>query len=145
MATFTVSISNRLKVYGPGSVSLWGDLIWGSDVFGSDQDTDFEIGKSISNSITLGSDQDFISQKVLTDNIDVSGLTAIQTQKNVSNTLLVSQNISSISVIDNAGYARIEVGVSALSSRIYPSYTANISSSVSYVTNANVVTQWGNA
>ena len=51
MATFTVSISNNLLVYGASDPSFWGSMVWGEDFWGVDADLDFWIGKGLANTL----------------------------------------------------------------------------------------------
>jgi hypothetical protein len=87
MADWTQTVTNSLGLHGPGPTTKWGEFNWGEANWGSGtEDLVTTIGKYLSNTETLS---DSLSKKTI---------------KNLSDTIDVSEDMSSQELFDGDGY-----------------------------------------
>lgn len=128
MADLTKTITNTVSVNGPSPASTWGTMVWGDGFWGETKDTRVDFGKWLSESVVITTRAEFSFSKVL------------------QNALGVSSSIDLISLTDGAGYTYVlQGGATDPSNRYFPSYTADVASSVSYTARTPSSPSWGAA
>jgi hypothetical protein len=86
LANLTITISNRIGVFGPAASSKWGAVDWNNFLWGEGAFTATDVGKFLSESLTL------------------TDLTTKVPSNIVLNTLDITSAISSLVLRDGAGY-----------------------------------------
>jgi hypothetical protein len=103
-------------------------MVWGDGFWGETKDTRVDFGKWLSESVVITTRAEFSFSKVL------------------QNALGVSSSIDLISLTDGAGYTYVlQGGATDPSNRYFPSYTADVASSVSYTARTPSSPSWGAA
>jgi hypothetical protein len=52
MATFTITITNKLDFYGMSETYRWGSMVWGTDNWATTEDIDFKVFKIVTNTMS---------------------------------------------------------------------------------------------
>lgn len=143
MADHTITIENRMKLFSPGETSLWGTMVWGQDVWGSDRDTDFFIGKVLSETLNLDSAQIKEVLKLIENQVTIDSdilksiaLTAF------TNAITLASDPSTLFLRDLAGYLLYSLGQTDLEERNVAEYTREGQESTSFTTQAGASTEW---
>jgi hypothetical protein len=127
MADLSITISNRINVASPSPTNKWGVMVWGTDNWGESKDLDFQIGKWLSETVTL-SDAYYFNPG-----------------KKISNTLSVASRINFVGLTDSDRYTYILNGVSDPDNRVFPTYTEVGDDSQSYTEVTRSSPTWSTA
>lgn len=145
MANHAITISNRILVYGPGSVSYWGTMQWGTDVWGSDRDTDFQIEKVLDNSLSLASAQDFDVSKLVSNGISIATTTNKSITRSISNSVTISTDAVDYSLNTASGWKRYQLGVDDLNDRNVVEYSQESATDPGYTARTPSSPSWEDA
>ena len=104
MADLTKTISNTLSVIGQAPPSLWGEMVWGVDNWGTNNDSEFLIGKW------------------LADSISIANAINLGIRTNRSESISIASLLTSLVLTDADGYTYIFKGVTNLDDRNCPTY-----------------------
>ncbi len=130
MATFTLTIANRISLGGAGRPTLWGNvgattMTWGTDKWLSDSEDLIErIEKLLTNTLTLDS------------------AARAQAINLVTNTLSLTSDITSILWTSGVWSYLFEGGVTNSEDRTSTTYTTPSSGSTTYTTPSPPATTW---
>jgi len=117
MASFTQTITNTFKVFGPDVTYLWNGFNWGTGYWGVDNDLNLDIGKIYSSTVTGSVSLAFDAEHILPDQTTTVGVSlafdVVHTLP--AQTITGSDSFDDISLSDSAGYEYI-----------YPSKTTNL-------------------
>ena len=127
MADFSQSISNTINVFSPTPSSKWGEMLWGSDVWGEGKDFDLVIGKWLSETINSA---DNWSKKFIF---------------RVTNSISFTSSMDLGPLSDNNGYKYVLKGVTDPDDRLFPDYTEDSQGPTTYSSVANSSTDWEDA
>ena len=142
MASHSITITNRLKIYGPGSVSRWGTLQWGSGNWGSDRDTDFQVEKELSNTLTQTSSQAMQVEKALANQLGLSDELKRQMAITPASDVLVASDVSSLALFNASGWKYFELGSNDLDDRNISTYTKGTATDPGYTVVPTQSTVW---
>jgi hypothetical protein len=117
MASFTKTITNTFKVFGPDVTYLWNEFNWGTGYWGVDGDLDLSIGKLYSNSVS--------GSVALTFDV-VHSLAAKTTTVGVALTFDVVHTLPAQTITGSDGFDDLSLTDAAGYEYIYPSKTANL-------------------
>lgn len=126
MADLTQTITNTLTLIGLSPANEWGSFNWGEN-WGSDNDTNFEIGKWLSETTTF------------TDSIFKGSTTAR------SEAIAFTSALNLVALRDANGYIYIEKGASDPDDRLFPSYTEQSGSEPTYTQQTGSSPSWSDA
>jgi hypothetical protein len=117
MASFTQTISNTFKVFGPDVTYLWNAFNWGEGYWGLDNDLDLDIGKLYSSTVTGAVSHVFGVEHQIDDQTTTVGVNlsfdVVHTLS--AQTITGSDGFDDLSLTDAAGYEYV-----------YPSKTTNL-------------------
>jgi hypothetical protein len=114
MTDLTKTISNTLDIKGQAPPSLWGEMVWGVDNWGTNNDSEFLIGKWLS------------------DTLNFATAINLGIRTNRYETLSFTDEITSLILTDADGYTYIFKGVSDLDDRVFPTYTEQTGTDPTY-------------
>ena len=117
MASFTQTITNTFKVFGPDVTYLWNSFNWGEGYWGVDSDLDLDIGKLYSNSVS--------GSVALTFDV-VHSLAAKTTTVGVALTFDVVHTLPAQNITGSDGFDDLSLTDAAGYEYIYPSKTTNL-------------------
>jgi hypothetical protein len=129
MADHSVTISNTLQVLGGGEPSLWNEMVWGEDCWGSTKDLQLQIEKCLGNTTAI------------TTGVEV------QLVKVIANTLSFTSAGCPLALQDGAGnwdYI-FEGGVTNPKNRASTSYSEDSDAGTSYSEVNAPDTSWSDA
>ncbi len=126
MADFSITISNRLQVFGSGPSTKWNALTWSSGKWGEGTNEIVQdVIKNISNSLSLSDDYTFGSSKT------------------ISNAIYPTFEMASEYLTDANGYYFVFVGgLSDAENQIITTYTEGSQASTSYTSATGGSTVW---
>lgn len=143
MAGFTITIENRMKLYSPGTTSLWGSMVWGVDVWGSDRDADFFIGKQIDETLDLDSVQLKDVLKLIENQVTIdSNILKSISKTAFTNSVTLASDPSIIYLRDLAGYLLYSLGQTDLEERRVAEYSSDADAMTSFTTATGSNTEW---
>lgn len=127
MADFTKTVSNSLSIYGGERPNVWGTMTWGQNWGYGDTDLITEIGKYLSNSITLDS---------AITNIELGFF------KTISNTISISVDMALERLTDTKNWSKVWGSSTNAESRPATSYNSTSNITTTYTPAAGVTTSW---
>ena len=145
MTDHSITISNRVLVYGPGDVSYWGTMQWGTDTWGSDRDTDFQIEKVLSNSLSLVTAQDFDVTKLIANSISIATIITKSLSRSIGNTITISTDAVDYSLNTASGWKRYELGDDDLNDRNIVEYSQESATDPGYTARTPSTPTWEDA
>lgn len=127
MATFTVTISNGLRVHGPTPTNKWGSFLWGEN-WGESKNGYFTITKVYGNSVAIASEVDK------------------QTTKALSNGIAISSDANLGALQDGSGYDYIfPNNTTDPDNRYFPTWTAHTDPATTFTSGTGPTTTWSAA
>ena len=130
MADHTKSISDSIRVLGPGYPVLWNSMVWGTDPWGVFANPFDEVGKNLSESIT-GSD-------ILTRIVEII--------RSFSNDVVASDSLSSVTLQDGRGwYYEFADRTTNAVQRDAVTWTDGTNTSTTWVASSTTSTTWGDS
>jgi len=145
MVDHSITISNRILVYGPGSVSYWGTMEWGTNVWGSDRDTDFQIEKVLANTLSLATAQDFDVSKLVSNSISIATTISKSITRSISNIVTISTDAADYSLNTASGWKRYQLGVDDLNDRNVVEYSQESATDPGYTARTPSSPSWEDA
>lgn len=126
MADFVKTITNSINLFGIEGSNKWGTLLWGQK-WGSGN-----------------SDLVVIFQKVVSNSVALSDVTSTQARfvKTISNTFVVSGNMTFEGISDQAGYNLVFGNSTNAENRPLSSYTSYSVYDATFTTATNTSTTW---
>jgi len=117
-----------MRVEGPSPTSKWGDMVWGVDNWGDSKNTNFAIGKYISDSLTIA---------------DIFGKNSAKT---FSETIAVVSRVNFVSLRDGNGYYYVfPDNVTDPDNRYFPTWTDTTDPVDRFTAVSAVSTTWSDA
>lgn len=128
MADFTQTIENSINVFGPADTNKWNAITWGTHNWGyGDDDLQTSIFKVLdSGTITL------------TNEIEKS----VGFIRTFSQSMTVTGDMTFEGLTDNAGYSKLDKGVSNYEDRYFPEYTEATRPDATYTAGTGNSTSW---
>ena len=141
MADLSITVVNRLHVIAPQDPSFFGTMVWGTDYWRSDRDTDFDIGKWLSESVSFSTSEGFDIDKYIADTLTMTTTIGNQITHKIVNGLSIASSID-LGTLSQGIWNWVIKGETDLDDRVCPVWTEESDPSDSWTEDTDPTTTW---